>query len=64
MHQMGLTFIITSIIMIAISYFDNGKGRDIKGIELSKKLFQTSTEFNIASIIIILLLVTIYTIFW
>ena len=64
MHQMGLTFIITSTIMIAISYFDNGKGRDIKGIELSKKLFQTSSGFNIASIIIILLLAAIYTIFW
>jgi len=64
MHQMGLTFIITSVIMIAISYFDNGKGQDIKGIELSKKLFQTSSVFNIASIIIILLLATIYTIFW
>jgi len=64
MHQMGLTFVITSIIMIAISYFDNGKGKDVKGIELSKKLFQTSSGFNIASVVIILLLVAIYTIFW
>lgn len=64
MHQMGLTFVITSMIMIAISYFDNGKGKDVKGIELSKKLFQTSSGFNIASVIIILLLVAIYTIFW
>ncbi len=64
MHQMGLTFVITSIIMIAISYLDNGKGQDIKGIELSKKLFRTSPIFNIASLIIIILLVIVYVIFW
>ena len=64
MHQMGLTFVITSIIMIAISYLDNGKGQDIKGIELSKKLFRTSPIFNVASLVIIILLVIVYAIFW
>lgn len=64
MHQMGLTFIITSIIMIIISYVNNGKNKDVKGIHLSKDLFQTSLSFNISSIVIILLLITIYSIFW
>ena len=64
MHQMGLTFIVTSLIMIIISYFDNGKNKDVKGIELSKKIFQTSSGFNIASVVIVLLLVAIYTLFW
>jgi len=64
MHQMGLTFVITSLIMIIISYINNGKNKDIKGIELSKKLFKTSSGFNITSIIILLALIFIYTIFW
>ena len=64
MHQMGLTFLITSILMIIISYFDNGKNKDVKGISLSKDLFQTSSGFNISSVVIILVLIAIYSIFW
>ncbi len=64
MHQMGLTFLITSLIMIVISFIDNGKNKDIKGINISKKLFETSYSFNISSLIIITLLIAIYTIFW
>lgn len=64
MHQMGLTFLITSLLMIVISFINNGGNKDKKGIPLSKNLFQTSPSFNIASVIIILLLITIYSIFW
>lgn len=64
MHQMGLTFILTSFIMIIISYVNNGKGKDVKGIQLSKKLFQTSSSFNYSSLVIIILLIAIYSIFW
>jgi len=64
MHQMGLTFVITSLIMIVISYIDNGKNKDTKGIELSKNLFKTSSGFNITSIIILLTLIFIYTTLW
>jgi len=61
---MGLTFVITSLIMIVISYIDNGKNKDTKGIELSKNLFKTSSGFNITSIIILLTLIFIYTTLW
>ncbi len=64
MHQMGLTFLITSLLMVVVSYLDNGKGKDVKGIPLSKNLFKTSSSFNIFSLIIILLLIAIYSIFW
>ncbi|MAW64839.1 MAG: hypothetical protein CMD18_01450 [Flavobacteriales bacterium] len=64
MHQMGLTFLITSLLMVVISYVDNGKEKDIKGIHLSKNIFQTSSSFNISSFVIILLLIAIYSIFW
>jgi len=64
MHQMGLTFLITCFLMIVISFIDNGRNKDKKGITLSKKLFETSLSFNISSLIIIILLIAIYTIFW
>ena len=64
MHQMGLTFLFTSLIMIVISFINNGKNKDIKGIKISRKLFETSYTFNISSLIIITLLIAIYTIFW
>ena len=64
MHQMGLTFILTSIIIIIISYME-GKGADnAKGIPLTKELFKTSPGFNIGSFIVMIIMVILYAIFW
>ena len=64
MHQMGLTFLITSIIMLVISHLENKGKDDEKGIELTKSLFQTSPTFNVISFAVILMLVAIYAVFW
>ncbi len=64
MHQMGVTFILTSIIIILISYME-GKGADNpKGIPLTKGLFKTSQLFNIGSFVVMIILVALYAIFW
>ena len=64
MHQMGLTFILTSIIIVLISYMD-GKGADNpKGIVLTKELFKTSPLFNIGSFVVMIILVVLYSLFW
>ena len=64
MHQMGLTFILTSILIIIISYIE-GKGADNpKGIVLSKELFKTSPLFNIGAFAIMIILVALYAMFW
>ena len=64
MHQMGMTFILTSIIIILISYMD-GKGADSpKGIPLSKELFKTTPLFNIGAFAIMIILVALYAMFW
>jgi SSS family solute:Na+ symporter len=64
MHQMGLTFILTSIIIIIISYIE-GKGADNpKGIVLSKELFKTSPLFNIGAFAIMIILIALYALFW
>ncbi len=64
MHQMGLTFILTSIIIVVISYMD-GKGVDSpKGIVLTKELFKTSPLFNIGAFVVMIILVVLYSLFW
>ncbi len=64
MHQMGLTFLLTVVLMLVISHKDNKGGKDEKGIELEKKLFITHPSFNIVAFIILLLLTGIYTLLW
>lgn len=64
MHQMGLTFVITVLLMLVISHFDNKGKDDEKGIELTKSLFKTSPTFNIISFAVILALVVVYALFW
>lgn len=64
MHQMGLTFILTSILIIIISYME-GKGADnSKGIKLTKELFKTSPLFNIGAFAVMIILVALYAMFW
>lgn len=64
MHQMLITWILTMVIMIIISYIE-GKGKDHeKGIEVSRSLFATSPGFNISAFIIMIILVVLYGLFW
>jgi SSS family solute:Na+ symporter len=64
MHQMMITCVISIAVIIAISTIE-GKGvEDPKGIELSKKLFETPPAFNISAFIILIILAILYTVFW
>lgn len=63
MNKMGVSFIILSMIIIAISMMQN-KGDDEKAIELEDGLFKTSQTFNVASVLIIGVLIAIYTLLW
>ena len=64
MHQMGMTFILTAIVIMIISYIE-GKGvNNPKGIPLTKEMFKTSPAFNIGSFVVMIILVVLYSIFW
>ncbi len=64
MNQMLITWITTMIIIAVISYIE-GKGKDDpKAIALSRKLFATEPIFNISVVIISIALVVLYTTFW
>ena len=64
MNQMGLTCLLSMLVIIVVSYID-GKGEDNeKGIILSSKLFKTSPSFNIGAFTIMIICTALYAIFW
>ena len=63
MNQMLVTCIGTLLIIALISYFE-GNQDDPKGIVLTKKLFATSSTFNLAAFGVMLITAMLYAIFW
>ncbi|WP_306416771.1 sodium:solute symporter family transporter [Fulvivirga maritima] len=64
MNQMGITLLLTMVIMAIVSYSE-GKGMvDPKGIVIEKGLFKTSPAFNISAFIILIILTFLYAMFW
>jgi len=61
--KMGLSFVLLSIIIVAISLMQN-KTDDHKAIELDRSWFRTSSTFKMASVLIIGVLIAIYTLMW
>ncbi|MEL7339187.1 MAG: sodium/solute symporter, partial [Bacteroidota bacterium] len=64
MHQMMWTWILSMLVMVGISYAENGGKDHEKGIELSRELFATGPVFNISAIAVSLILVALYAMFW
>jgi SSS family solute:Na+ symporter len=64
MDQMGLTAILTMVVIIITSLVQHKGKDDDKAIEISKELFKTSPLFNIGAFAIMLILVALYTLFW
>ena len=63
-HQMGLTAVLTMLVIVIISYLQNKGENDEKGIALSKELFKTSPLFNIGAFVVCLVTATLYCLFW
>lgn len=64
MHQMMITWILTMLLMVGISYAE-GKGKDHpKSIIITKSLFKTGPAFNIGAFAILLIVVMLYAMFW
>ncbi|ULC58452.1 sodium/sugar symporter [Flaviramulus sp. BrNp1-15] len=64
MHQMGITAVLTMIIIIILSNLQNKGADDPKGIEITKDLFKTSPLFNIGSFVVMIILTVLYALFW
>ena len=64
MHQMFLTWILTMLIMVVISYIETRGADHPKAIIITKKLFNTGPAFNIGAFIILLIVTMLYAVFW
>ncbi|GAL68803.1 predicted sodium-dependent galactose transporter [Jejuia pallidilutea] len=64
MDQMGLTAVLTMVVIVAVSLVQLKGKDDEKGIEITKDLFKTSPLFNIGAFAIMLILVVLYALFW
>lgn len=64
MDQMGYTAVLTMIVIIIVSLFQNKGVDDKNGIHLSKELFKTSPVFNIGAFTVMIILVVLYSLFW
>lgn len=60
MNQMGIGFIILSVVMIVISLMTN-EGDDKKAIQLEEGIFQTTSSFKVSALIVSGILAAIYT---
>jgi SSS family solute:Na+ symporter len=63
MNQMGITCLATIFIIFVISYFEGNKDNP-KGIAISKELFETSSTFNIAAMLICIITAFLYAFLW
>ena len=63
MHQMMFTCLGTLLVIYIISNIES-KEDDPKGIDLSKKLFETDKTFNTAAFTIMLITALLYALFW
>lgn len=64
MHQMMWTWVLSMLIIIVVSWFENKGADNEKGITLSRKLFETAPSFNISAIIVCIIVTLLYLIFW
>ncbi len=64
LDQMFYTFLITMVVIVAISLSTSETDDDPKGIVLTNKIFITGKVFNFAAYAILILLVVLYAVFW
>ena len=64
MHQMFITWILTMLIMVVISYIETKGADHPKAIIITRKLFNTGPAFNIGAFVILLIVTILYAVFW
>ena len=64
MNRMVIVFVVLSVLMVAISFWSNGREADQKAIQLEPDTFKTTSTFKIISLVIVAILIAIYTMWW
>ena len=64
LDQMGLTAILSIIVIVIVSVKENKIGDDKKAIKLDKGVFDTSSIYNVGSFGLMIVLAFLYAFFW
>ena len=64
LDQMGLTAILSMIVIAIVSIKENKISDDKKAIKLDKGIFDTSLIYNVGSFILMIILALLYSFFW
>ena len=64
LDQMGITAILSMVVIALVSIRENKENDDLKGISLDKGVFDTSALYNIGSIALMIILAGLYAFFW
>ena len=64
LDQMGLTAILSMLVIALVSIKENKDKNDSKGIELEEGVFDTSALYNIGSFALMIILAALYAFFW
>ena len=64
LDQMGLTAILSMIVIAIVSFKENKISDDKKAIKLDKGVFNTSSIYNVGSFILMIILALLYSFFW
>ncbi|MFD2905409.1 sodium/sugar symporter [Sphingobacterium anhuiense] len=62
--RMSFVFIICVIFMVIISLIDNKRGIVPKGLEIDVKMFKSHNGFVIGSLLVLMIVVALYSIYW
>tara|TARA_B100000886_G_scaffold162580_1_gene110865 strand:+ start:2290 stop:3951 length:1662 start_codon:yes stop_codon:yes gene_type:complete len=64
LDQMGLTAILSMIVIAIVSSKENKISDDKKAIKLDKNVFDTSSVYNVGAFVLMIVLVFLYSFFW
>lgn len=64
MDQMGLTFLLTVLVIMLVSYLENKGADDEKGLVLRRSTFKTGPAFNVGAFTVMIIIAFLYTVFW
>ena len=64
LDQMGLTAILSMIVIAIVSIKENKISDEKKAIKLDKGIFDTSSIYNVGSFILMIILALLYSFFW
>ena len=64
LDQMGLTAILSMLVIALVSIKENKDKDDSKGIELEEGVFDTSALYNVGSFALMIILAGLYAFFW